>query len=286
MTQSSRTSSKAGIQPKEIILKLLMAADGQAMSTRDAIAACALFGLSESHVRVALVRLSGAGMIAATARGAYQRGPESAELAAEITQWRSAEARVRPWTGHWVVAHTATLGRRDRAALRVRDRALTLLGMRELERGLYLRPDNLVGGVDGVRERLYSLGLERDAAVYVASGLDDERERRARGLWDGKTLNRAYDKTRAQLDDWLARYAGLERETAARECYLLGDKAIRQLVFDPLLPDPLVDTARRAAFTQTVLRFDQAGHGLWRQMVLQPIPDRTATAAVSPLPMH
>ena len=37
MTQSSRTSSKAGIQPKEIILKLLMAADGQAMSTRDAI---------------------------------------------------------------------------------------------------------------------------------------------------------------------------------------------------------------------------------------------------------
>ncbi len=66
MTQSSRTSSKAGIQPKEIILKLLMAADGQALSTRDAIAACALFGLSENHVRVALVRLSGAGMIAAT----------------------------------------------------------------------------------------------------------------------------------------------------------------------------------------------------------------------------
>ncbi|MGQ0699683.1 MAG: PaaX family transcriptional regulator C-terminal domain-containing protein [Panacagrimonas sp.] len=275
------TSPKASAaQPREVILKLLLAAEGGSLTTREAVSGCALLGISENHARVALVRLASAGMIEASARGAYQLGPEAAGLAAEVAKWREGEARVRPWTGQWIVVHTSSLGRRDRVALRSRDRALDLLGLRELDRGLFVRPDNLADGVAGARERLQTLGLDAEAAVFVATGFDEDREFRARRLWNGKVLTRAYEQTRRQLEAWMERVDDLDLETAARESYLIGDKAIRQLVFDPLLPDPLVDTSARAAFTDAVLRVDQVGHAIWQRRAAMPPTDR-ATPAVT-----
>jgi phenylacetic acid degradation operon negative regulatory protein len=106
--------------------------------------------------------------------------------------------------------------------------------------------------VTAVRERLYKLGLEQDAAVFVAHEFDALREQRARALWDGKQLSRNYDDMRARLEGWLAHARELEPDVAARESFLLGNEAIRQLVFDPLLPAPLVDTDARRAFAETV----------------------------------
>jgi phenylacetic acid degradation operon negative regulatory protein len=148
-------------------------------------------------------------------------------------------------------------------ALRARDRALGLLGLRELDRGLHVRPDNLAGGVAAARRRLTRLGLESDAAVFRAGDFDAGRERRARSLWDGKALARGYRKTGARLERWLANARRLDSEAAARESFLLGDEAIRQLVFDPLLPVPLVDEQARSAFVDVVIRFDAAGQAIW-----------------------
>jgi phenylacetic acid degradation operon negative regulatory protein len=150
--------------------------------------------------------------------------------------------------------------------LRARDRALDMLGLRELERGLFVRPNNLRGGVTAVRERLYKLGLEKDAAVFVAHEFDALREQRARALWNGKQLSRNYDDMRTRLEEWLAHARELEPDVAARESFLLGNEAIRQLVFDPLLPAPLVDTKARRAFAETVRQFDRAGHVIWQQL--------------------
>ena len=47
--------------PKHLILNLLMAADGP-LTSREAVGACALFGIRENSVRVALVRLAAAGL--------------------------------------------------------------------------------------------------------------------------------------------------------------------------------------------------------------------------------
>ncbi|MDF2445373.1 MAG: PaaX domain protein C-domain [Moraxellaceae bacterium] len=262
-------------QPRQLILKLLLAADDGELSARDAVAGCALFGIRENSVRVALVRLAGAGLIEAAGRGSYRLGPNGTGLAADVATWPTAEQRVREWQGGWVAVHVGALGRSDRVALRARDRALALLGLRELDRGLFLRPDNLVGGVAGVRERLHKLGLEEDAAVFLASELDTSREKRARALWDGKALTKRYRQTRQQLQKWLARAGELEPDVAARESFLQGSDAIRQLVFDPLLPDPLVDIAERRAFVATVLDFDRAGREIWRR-VRQPAPAAVA----------
>lgn len=268
--------------PRHLILRLLQGAEGAPISVRDAIAASALFGVSDNSVRVALVRLAAAGMIEAEGRGTYRLGPEAVDVAENVRAWRTAEARVRKWSEKWIAVHCGALGRSDRGALRARGRALQLLGFRELERGLFVRPDNLVGGVEGVRERLLKLGLEPEAAVFVLEDLDEEREARARGLWKGKALTRSYQQWRQRLERWLASSRGLELDVAARESFLLGNDAIRHMVFDPLLPDPLIDVAERRAFVAVLVAFDRAGHAIWQKLASRRRDDDARSAASAP----
>ena len=105
------------------------------------------------------------------------------------------------------------------------------------------------------------------APVFNATDLDAELDARARTLWQGQALTQGYVQTRQKLEQWLSRWHELELDVAARECYLLGNEAIRQLIFDPLLPDPLVDMQARRDFTQCVLAFDQTGHEIWRKLL-------------------
>jgi phenylacetic acid degradation operon negative regulatory protein len=228
---------------------------------------------------VALVRLSAAGMVEAEARGTYRLGRKAVELADDVRTWRTAESRVRRWTGRWIAVHIGPLGRSDRAALRQRGRALALLGFRELDRGLFVRPDNLVRGVAEVRARLHKLGLDAEAAVFLLEGLDEDREARARALWNGKALTRGYVQWRQRLEKWLASARNLDLEAAARESFLLGTDAIRQVVFDPLLPAPLVDVDARRAFVTTLIEFDRAGHAIWHRLGSRPRAEDSGQSA-------
>ncbi|MDT3679707.1 MAG: PaaX family transcriptional regulator C-terminal domain-containing protein [Burkholderiaceae bacterium] len=259
-------------EARHLVLNLLLGTAHRRLSAREAVASCALFGIRENNVRVALARLAAAGMIESIERGQYRLGPQAAGLAGDVSNWRDVEARVRDWDGGWIAVHVGALSRSDRALRRARERALGLLGLRELDGGLFVRPDNLAGGVEAVRERLARLGLGAEAAVFVAHSLDDERKRRAERLWDAATLDRGYRETRATLDAWLARWSAgapaLALEAAARESFVLGNDAIRQLVFDPLLPAPLVDVDARRAFVDAVRRFDGIGHSIWRRFLL------------------
>jgi phenylacetic acid degradation operon negative regulatory protein len=253
---------------RSLILNVLLASEERGQSVRELIAGCALFAIRQNSVRVALVRLAADGLIEPAGRGAYRLGPGATALADDVATWRTAEERVRDWTGGWIVVHVGALGRSNRVKLRARDRALAMLGLRELERGLYVRPDNLAGGVEEVRSRLIKLGLDEDAAVFIARGFDSQREARARRLWDGEALTQSYRSTRLALLQWQERAASLDAETAAREAYLLGNDAIRLLVFDPLLPEPLVDVHERRALAAAVRSHDQAGRTLWQRLRL------------------
>lgn len=253
-------------KPRRLILDLLLAASGGPLSARDAITGCAVFGISANNARVALARLCSDGLIEIEERGTYVLSARAHELADDVATWRTAEQRVRPWTGEYIAVHCGALGRSDRAVLRRRRRALDMLGFRELERGLYVRPDNIERDVDAVRRRLHTLGLEAEASVFVAGGFDPSRESRIRKLWDGKALTSNYRKLRKQLEAWLQGHAELGPEVAAREVFILGGKAIRHVVYDPLLPDPLVDAEERHAFVETVRRFDRVGNNVWRRM--------------------
>ena len=250
---------------KRLLLQLLVAAGGTPLPVRTAALAGALFDISENNVRVALVRLTAEGLIESAGRGEYRLAEGAEYLAREVAAWRDAEERVSRWAGGYAGVHTGALGRTDKAALRRRTRALSLLGFAELERGLHVRPDNLQRGIDGIRQRLHALGLEEDAIVFQAGTFDERTEARIRRLWDGKGLTASYGRTRQKLQRWLGGARELELDVAARESFLLGGQAIRQIVFDPLLPPPFVDVEERRAFIDAMKTMDREGRRIWRR---------------------
>ena len=251
------------VNPKHLVLDLLLAVGDQVLTSRQAVAAAALFGITENSLRVTLARLCASQLIEATERGAYRLGSAGTGLAGEVASWRTAEQRVRPWHGDFIMVHSAALTRSDRSALRQRERALEMLGFRELQHGLHARPNNLERDLDTVRLRLQALGLDPQAAVFVGSGFDKGLHATLTQLWDGATLSASYQTRQHELLNWLASAPTLDTARAARESFLLGGAAIRQIVYDPLLPEPLVDTARRHAFIETVHQFDAAGRVIW-----------------------
>ena len=266
------TDSKA--QPKHLLLELLLASSDNPLPVSHAVAACAVFGISENHVRVTLARLAAQDMVLASERGAYRLGPAAQGLARDVGNWRQAAQRLRRWTGQYVAVHCGALARSDRAAARQRERALHLLGFAELQRDFYLRPDNIETDIAAIRQRLLTLGLEASAVVCSCNSFDAATEATIDALWDGAALNLGYRTTQQRLKDWLAGAAHLPTPQAVRESFFLGGAAIRQLVYDPLLPEPMVDGALRQAFIHSVHAFDAAGRAIWNRFYdTLPTPD-------------
>ena len=262
---SKTASSEPKAQPKQLLLELLLASGDNPLPVSHAVAAGAIFGLSENHVRVTLARLAAQHMVLATERGAWRLGPAAQGLAQDVANWRRAAQRLRPWNGQYVGVHGSDLARSDRAAHQQRGRALHLLGFAELQRDFYVRPDNIEADIAALRQRLHTLGLEPQAVVCSCHSFDVDTQATIDVLWDGTALNHGYRTTQQRLQDWLATAARLPTPQAARECFFLGGAAIRQLVYDPLLPEPMVDGALRQAFIDSVHAFDEAGRAIWNR---------------------
>lgn len=265
------------LNPRPILLSLLLGSEshGQgAMTARALLASCALFGLRGNAVRVALARAVAAGLLVTPRRGDYALGPQARPLADEVGRWRQLTAQLntdwQPSHG-WIAVHVGATGRSDRSALRARERAFGLLGLAEFERGLFVRPDNLAGGAQALRSRLHALlpdGTE-PGTVFALRDVSASDLQRALSLWDGEALNTTYRATTADLAAWLDQADTLPLHQAAREAFVRGHAAIRQMVYDPLLPAPLVDADARARCLQTVARYDDAGNQIWRRFLAQ-----------------
>ncbi|MCH8498152.1 MAG: hypothetical protein LAT63_06730 [Marinobacter sp.] len=257
--------------PQRLLMNLLTAFGNQPITAQEGIQACELFGVSSNSTRVALARLSAEGLIESCGRARYRLTSRANALASEVQGWRLSLERLTSWQGEWLAVHTAELGRSDKPALRRRNRALQLNGFAELRKDLYLRPANLAGGAAAMRSRLRRQGLETTALVASLDDLAPEDDAHARTLWDSSALEQGYRDTTRALVDWLDKMPELEPEDAARESFIIGDRAIRQWVFDPLLPDALVDAPLRAQFLAALLEFDAAGHGIWRRLYLEKV---------------
>ncbi len=253
---------------RSLILDLLGTLGPRSAPVRALVCAGRTLGVAENGVRVALARLVAEGLAESDARGRYRLGPSAASVADSIRSWRRLEEAHRPWSGAWVGAHLAGLARASAPVRRRRARALRFLGFRPLTPGLEVRPDNLAGGVGAVRARLRGLGLDPEALVYSLDGLDAGDDRRARGSWDVRALVAGYRATRARLEASAARLEDLPREEAMAESFLIGGDAIRQLVLDPLLPEPILDARERRALVDAMRSYDRLGRRMWSGWLL------------------
>lgn len=251
-------------QANSLILDLLSAVDGQPIPVRALVRAAEQFGISANNLRVALARLVADGKVERNERGSYGLSAAAEPVHRRVTAWSRLEERVVAWRGGWVAAHVPPLPRGARAQTKRRRRALGFSGMRELSPGLFVRPDNIRGGVEAVRAELVELGLEASALVFALSKLDAAADARARSLWSKDALDDGYAEMTARLVRSGSNLESMPLEQAVVECFLLGGRAIRQLAYDPLLPEPIVRAELRRALIEEMRRYDRTGRRVWR----------------------
>lgn len=248
---------------KSLVLDLLSSQRSAAMPVRALVAAGALFGIDGNGMRVALARLLAKSVVERDERGVYRLAAGAGAVAGHVRAWRKLEDLVRDWKGAWIAVHAGSVARHDRSSVRRNERALAFLGFRELEAGLHVRPDNLAGGIDVVRDRLHALGLAPAATVFTMTNLDDEATRRACSLWDVAALRRGYREASRRLAASSARLDAAATDKAMVETYILGGDVLRQIVLDPLLPDAIVPGAERRALVAAMRDYDKLGRACW-----------------------
>lgn len=247
--------------PRSLVLDLLSTLRRGSFPVGALVAAGGFFGLEEGSIRVALARLLEAGLVARAERGRYRLGAEAAAVQGRVSAWRRAGERTRAWSGGWVGVSApsgAVRGERERG-----ERALRLLGFRELGRGLRVRPDNLAGGVAAVREALQSLGLPEGALVFGLGELEAAAEARARSLWDVAALRDTWRAMRVALERSERRLPRLAAPQAMVESFLVGGRALREVALDPLLPEAIVPGREREALVAAMRRYDRLGRACW-----------------------
>lgn len=245
------------------VLSVAHAARQPSVRVRLLIDAGAVFGFSANTMRVTLTKMRAMGSVESTARGLYRLGPASRDLSDRVMGWRTVADRMTAWDESWIGVCTGHLSRTDRPALGRRDRALRLLGFRELEEGLHVRPNNLVGGVAEARATLHRLGLESRAVVTRIDELSEPDLNHAHALWDCDATVARYRDLRRQLRESTLRRTTLPLEEAMREAFLLGREVIRCVALDPLLPERFVPSNEREALVEQMIRYDEAGQVLW-----------------------
>ncbi|MFP1680892.1 PaaX family transcriptional regulator [Alloalcanivorax sp. C16-1] len=254
----------------ELVLDLLATHDHRQLSVAALCYAGQLFGMRAQNVRVALNRLQRKGRVTNPERGLYRLDTATRGLFGEVENWLRREQRVRDWNGGWVAVLDTAVPRRDKTAWRHHERALALRGFRLLgDTGLRLRPDNLSGGVDGLRKDLARLGLAEEARVFAVGELSSADEKRARRLWDCPALKQQYRQMTRQL---AASHKTLSRrpETdAATESLQLGRAAIRLILLDPLLPDTLIDNRPRHRLIERMGAYQREAKVIWMRLLDQ-----------------
>ena len=259
---------------KKLILNLVKEAQ-QPISAQVMVRMAELFSVEANNVRVTLNRLARQDLLDLTERGVYVLGPAARHLAERQSAWRRTEDKVRPWEGQWITIYTAHLGRRDRKMLRQRQRATQMLGFSEFYQGLLIRPDNLQASLADLTQQLFHLGLESEACVFRADGFNEESEPSPEALWPVAEINARYRANTEEMLNWRSSFENKPLDVAARECFLIGDRVLRDIAYDPLLPEQIVDQQARSEMVATMADFDDLGKSIWRELISRFMADQT-----------
>ncbi len=249
-------------RPKSVVLDLLSTLRGRSAPVRFLVAAAEIFDIDSNATRVAITRLLSSGLIERDERGAYRTGAAAAPILKRLNSWRSIDKRTRDWDGSWIGA-TPDACSYSKDARTASVKALEFTGMREFSPGLWVRPDNLEGGLPAAREAMLALRLPEGCPVFRISELDARGEARARGLWDARAIRGLYRSLALELERSADALPRIDEKRAMAESFVIGGEAIRRIVLDPLLPDAIVPTTERDGLVRAMTRYDEIGRRCW-----------------------
>lgn len=252
----------SNLNARTLILDLFAARDVATFSTRDLIRAGEVFGLSPTAIRTAIVRLKQEKRLTSQTRGLYAEGPSPDVWRRRIDGWRRVLDRRGDWGGGWLMA-VARQAHMSRGQWRDTVRALEVEGFRRNRSGVWLRPDNLLGGAEQARARLLMFGAHASLLTARLDALDDDSLSEAESLWapspeddDLAAMARALDLSAAAL-------TAMPPAEAARDSLNQGRAAVRAIVRDPLLPEAFAPTAPLEALIAAMDRYQSVGEAVW-----------------------
>jgi phenylacetic acid degradation operon negative regulatory protein len=274
-----RDDSIKELTASALILTLLSVAPRQTIPVQVLIEAGRLFGLTERSIRVALNRLDADAKVHKLARGLYGFTLQAEGVQREVANWTAVQDRVIEWRGAWIAVYGGKVSRTDRKQLRRHESALRLRGFRPLTSDLWVRPENLKGGVKAVEADLRAFGLSENAIVFVASDFSGNGDPAKIDLWSSSDLERRYSKLIAELQRSEGRLARLPVEDALVETLSIGRRVIRTILLDPLLPNALSPDAGRTRLINQMKRYDLLGQRLWHSFLERHIAGHAGTVA-------
>ncbi len=255
------------VTPRALIMSLLNAPETSILSVGQLIRAGTLFDIEASTLRMAVTRLIKDELITSVDRGIYQAGKKAVKLKEEIESWRTADRKMKPWRGEWLIAITSHLGRTNKAHLRAMKRAFKLYGFAEIEVGVWLRPANLVQGIDQLQEKLVDLGLDSRAHLMTVNSVAGELEKSWPLKWPITELEDGYTKMIRCLKQSVNSLETMNSDKAAKESLIIGESAIRLINLDPLLPAQMIDNSLFQAVVKEMLAYDKIGQIHWQQFL-------------------
>lgn len=247
---------------RTLVLDLFAAHPGGRFTTAELVLAGTIFGLSSTAVRTAVARLRREGRLAALGRGIYAAGPAADAWRRRVESWRDAPGRRTEWRGGWLMA-AARPSSLSRPVWRATLRALELEGFRQTRQGLWLRPDNLVGGLEVCRTRLIEYGAAPGLMSARLDALDPGSAKVVSGLWDVAALVGTRRALLELLHRSLERLHQIPADAAARESLKIGRSAVRAIVRDPLLPTEWEDAPSLDELVAAMEPYQSAGRAIW-----------------------
>lgn len=267
MNTLAATQVHNSFSPARLVLDLLDA-DSETMGlARRLLAAGSVFGFSDNQMRVALSRLVADGLLDNPRRGHYELSGAGAAMRAEIQRWHCIEDQLRAWQGDWCAILTDNLAAEGSTHFRMQTRALQLRGLQRWRPGLWVRPNNLAGGLERLVADLESLGLDALQGSFLMHRLDPGAARELRELWQPAAINAQYLQYIAVLKQALRRLSGRQKPEILVETIQLGSDTIRLLLKDPLLPEEFVNGAARRELIDAMQRYDREGRRQWQLFV-------------------
>ena len=255
------------VEPAQLVLGLLAADEEGQVSAGVLSRAAALFGFAPGTIRVTLTRLKQRSAIIAVERGVYRLGSDQAATRSEVRDWRKRSQTVTDWPGDWLVLSTAGVSKSDRSVARRQTRAMLRLGFAQAASHLEIRANNRKESLEATRQRLATAGIT--APLFVGADLPSACVESALAIWQPLSLEQTYASLTHELETAEKQLPKMSIGPAAALAFDVGDRAIRAIVADPLLPARLVDVPARTHFFETMGRFDEVGRTLWKELLTE-----------------
>jgi phenylacetic acid degradation operon negative regulatory protein len=221
------------------------------------------FDISEAAFRTALTRLKREGRVESTQRGRYRLIGRKSALLERVGAWREVQSRQKSWSGAWVVAIANPDARVDRTVWRRALRAFAFEGFRQVSPNIFARPNNLRGGVPGVRQRMSDLGVPQSILIASLGDLEETTVSQWMATWKIDEINDDLSSAITRLRKSIQRLEGKSDGNAAAETLLLGRRTVRTILENPLLPSEFGSENKLEQLIAIMSEYDVFGRDIW-----------------------